>query len=454
MPALRSSAPRLVLAAAVCLASVASAFHHGTALAAAACPIAPPTPLRMLYKGSERVVVARVGNSEVDKTSTDDSLRRTTFHITESLKGGHGENTLQVAHYTSYETPDFVGNFKKGDRLLLFLNRDENETYSVNDIRYGAKKLSDEDLKVYLDRIEELSALLLKEKPDDKEIVEWLVRCAEEPATRWEGAYELSAGFAIARNEANAADNQEGAEGDEESEEGEAEESEAAGESAAGAAESEAAQLGQSETAIENPVDAAALAGLPPSAEENAAGEAEVQTIDTKELRLGMYGTDIAPEAVAALTQDQKTRLANALFRADKVGEGETALLEIVKGWGDERLVPFLTNQLRGLEKDPPYLATSLMTALAVALKDTAVTKLAESYIADAPYEDYFEGETEESGESAEVDEERASEKEGRAADANRTKVSAVQKRGEMLREFLAAVENRVQYNLAMQLSR
>jgi hypothetical protein len=70
----------------------------------------------------------------------------------------------------------------------------------------------------------------------------------------------------------------------------------------------------------------------------------------------------------------------------------------------------------------------------------------------NAPYEDYVEGESEVSEESD--DEEAASEKESRAATEDKKKVSAVQKRGEMLREFLAAVENRIQYDLAMQLSR
>jgi hypothetical protein len=165
-----------------------------------------------------------------------------------------------------------------------------------------------------------------------------------------------------------------------------------------------------------------------------------------------MYGTDITPESVAGLTQDQKTRLANALFRADKIDEGETALLEVVKDWGDERLVPFLTNHLRGLEKDPPYLAAELMSALAAALKDKAVTKLVANYIENAPYQDYVEGEDEESEGADEEGED--SENEERASAEDKKKVSAVEKRRELLREFLAAVENRIQYDLAMQLSR
>jgi hypothetical protein len=410
----------------------------------------------MLYKESERVVVARAGHSERDKYLDDDSYRRTTFHISESLKGGHGESTLQVIHYTDPESPDFVGNFRKGDRLLLFLNRnDEQNAYWVRDMRHGAKKLSDEDLKVYLDRIGELSALLLREKPDDRELVEWLVRCAEEPATRWEGAYELSAGFSIARNEADAAAAKQVSEagGEGEAEEGEGGEGGGADETGEETSEEEATEAVGPPVEYEPAVETETFNEAPSGdAAEAGAGEgAAIPKIDMKALRLGMYGTDITPEAVAALTPDQKTRLANALFRADKVGEGETALLEIVKGWGDERLVPFLSAQLRGLEKDPPYFATELMSALAEALKDKAIAKLVEKYVEHAPYEDYVEGEV---SDESEDDEEEASEKAGRASTGDKKKVSAARKRGEMLREFLNAVENRIQYDLAMQLSR
>lgn len=77
---------------------------------------------------------------------------------------------------------------------------------------------------------------------------------------------------------------------------------------------------------------------------------------------------------------------------------------------------------------------------------------LVENYMESAPYEDYVEGESEESGES--VDGGAASEREGRASAGGKKKISAAEKRGEMLREFLAAADNRIPYDLAMQLSR
>ncbi|MCA1633964.1 MAG: hypothetical protein LC802_09665 [Acidobacteria bacterium] len=452
MPALRSNSLRLVLSVAVCLASVASAFRPGTTSAVAACPISMPVPLRMLYRASERIVVARVGNSAPEKSGdSDDSYRRTTFHVSESLKGDPSENTFQVVHWTSSDVPDYEGNFKKGDTLLLFLNRIENDhAYRVDDIGYGVKKLSDDDLKIYLRRIEELAAIMQKEKPDEAETVEWLVRCAEEPATRWEGAYELNASLSLARSEAaKKGDPTATANGEAEGEEaGETDESEAAAESVE-VEEAATTETGgaASEAAEETSPDVEA------SAEESANEEAVniVTKLNARTLRFGGYGTDIGPEPVNGLTPDQKARLADALFRADKFGRGETALLNVVKGWGDARLVPFLAGQLRGLEKDPPYFADELMNVLAHALKDKNLRQLVENYSANAPYQDYFEGEDEQ---EEELGEEGEAEKRARAVTEGKTKISAVQKRSEMLREFLAAVENRIQYDLAMQLSR
>jgi hypothetical protein len=398
-------------------------------------------PLRTLYRTSERIVAARVGNSIMEKSQGDDSWRRTTFHVSESLKGDPSESTLQVLHWTSSDTPEYPGNFKKGDTILLFLSYDnESNAYLVADMSYGAKKLSEDDLKLYIRRIEELAVIMQKEKPDEAEIVEWLVRCAEEPATRWEGAYELSASVSMARNaaEAAAAKEEPGAEEVEEEAEGETSESESIVETEATVEVEPAVEV---EAEVESTEDSSTNAS---------AGEVVATlTSFTPNMKLSLYGTDIEPGTIARLTQDQKTRLANALFRADKMSEGEMALVNIVKDWGDERLVPSLAAHLRALEKDPPYFSPDLMNVLADVLKDESLRKLAADYIENAPYADYLEGESGESGEGPESEEAAA-----RASTEGKKKISAVQKRGEMLREFLAAVENRIQYDLAMQLSR
>ena len=53
--------------------------------------------------------------------------------------------------------------------------------YSVTDIRHGAKRLSEADLKIYFKRIEELQWVTRQEPPDRAELLEWLVRCPRSP---------------------------------------------------------------------------------------------------------------------------------------------------------------------------------------------------------------------------------------------------------------------------------
>jgi hypothetical protein len=78
--------------------------------------------------------------------------------------------------------------------VLVFLKRSESMPgYVTVGLSYGAKRLNDREIEVYSARIRELIEI---EKETDlntlrRRVVEWLVCCAEEPATRWEGAWDL-----------------------------------------------------------------------------------------------------------------------------------------------------------------------------------------------------------------------------------------------------------------------
>lgn len=54
------------------------------------------------------------------------------------------------------------------------------------------RKLPSAELNVYVQRINELAHLSHEQEPNPEETVEWLVRCVEDPATRWEGAFDLA----------------------------------------------------------------------------------------------------------------------------------------------------------------------------------------------------------------------------------------------------------------------
>jgi hypothetical protein len=81
-----------------------------------------------------------------------------------------------------------------GDTVLLFLQTD-GESVTLVDDRDGVRKISAAEQTVISARIKELNAIFEATKIDDKKIAAWLVRCAENAATRWDGTHELLQGF-------------------------------------------------------------------------------------------------------------------------------------------------------------------------------------------------------------------------------------------------------------------
>ena len=405
MPAGRLSVSSIFVLS-ICLAVlVAVSINAPRATAAASCPVEPPNPLRMLYRESERIVVARAGETVKLKDAERENERRTIFQVTESLKGDPGEKSLQVYHWVWDEDPNFAGNFRKGDLRLLFLKSTEAEEtcgYRIFDMRYGVKKLSDEDLKIYIKRIEELTWIARQDPPDQKEILEWLVRCAEEPATRWEGAYELRVSASLAYPETE-------------------EESEDVGEATNAGDESHADENGEAQSSDEQVEVQTEEVAASPSVE----GEVvEIPDVSNMEI----YGADVDAALINLLTDEQKARLSKALFDSKKLGEGELALFEVVGRWPDARLVPFLVKHLHEVENEPPYEAEQMMHALARTIGDKRLVDLAQKYSEDAIY--YESEDTEEEGTT-----------QAEAKDRELIKLTPAQKRARLLRAFLAAVD-------------
>lgn len=420
MPTFRSRTilpARLMLAAAVCFAAFAA--PPTKTFRAAACPVEPPMPLRALYAVSERVAAARAVSTRVVPGEYAQHQRRTVFEVTESLKGDPGENRLEVLHWVTGDAdPD---NFRKGEPVLLFLRPvEEGGGYQITDARYGAKRLSEEALALYVKRIKELQYILAQPELDKRELTEWLVRCAEEPATRWEGAYELL------RSQT--------------------------------AADYEAEQRKEREANAA----ASAAAPAPEAAPEDAAADVIHEEIVTLP---GIYEQGIDGSIVNGLTAEQRRRLADALFASEKVGEGEIHLVRLVGSWGDERLAPYAIRYLRGVEQDPPYEASEMVSALAHALKDETLVELSDEYAERASYFDEPEEETADAEEESEETEEsggeepeaESGEESGEEAEEEATprllttlhapdgtKLNATQRRSQMLRNFLAAVDGRL----------
>ena len=156
----------------------------------AAYPI-PPQALRHLYEESDLIVVARVGETTPFKDEKDWYSGKVTLQVSSVLKGPEYTQYVDVYHNPGMICPA-PPTYQEGKTVLAFLRvADDRAGYFTTGLSYGTKYLSESDLQIYTDRINELARLTAEEKVRTVEIVEWLVRCAEETATRWEGAYEL-----------------------------------------------------------------------------------------------------------------------------------------------------------------------------------------------------------------------------------------------------------------------
>jgi len=153
----------------------------------------PAQPLRVLYLNSDRVVIAEVGKSINAVREGSSRILRTSLGVSQTIKGDGHKSVIVVDEWVYGRDR---GSLVEGETALLFLQRKEdargaNDIYELSDNHSSAKHLSSSDLATYLQRIEELKVILGNSDSNPSDITEWLVRCAEDPATRREGVFEL-----------------------------------------------------------------------------------------------------------------------------------------------------------------------------------------------------------------------------------------------------------------------
>lgn len=158
-----------------------------------------PRPLRKLITESENIVWAKVlevGEMKPSKKSDYTwDLDYALIQITEILKGNLKEETVKVYFCANMICPA-PGVFYEGEQVLAFIDkREKADGFQVHALSYGVKHgLSLQGYEIYKSRIREMQKIEdecdLRKKDD--QILDWLVKCAESPVTRWEGVYELS----------------------------------------------------------------------------------------------------------------------------------------------------------------------------------------------------------------------------------------------------------------------
>ncbi len=150
-----------------------------------------PLPLRKLVIESEFIVYANVIRIDTIKTKGGDDTKAI-LKIKEVIQGELKDDTIGVFFSLGIMCPP-QAQYEKGTTVLAFLYKDEN-AYRTEGLSFGSKKVDATAFQAYKKRILEMqNILLIKNKAEkDKKTIDWLIDCAVNPNTRWEGVFELS----------------------------------------------------------------------------------------------------------------------------------------------------------------------------------------------------------------------------------------------------------------------
>lgn len=160
-------------------------------------PIAP-RPLRTLVIESDAIIVGNVV-SVYDRKYEGKKKKKVYYPeykiakiaVVETLQGKVLNDTIEIQFDPKMTCPSSDMYFEKTS-AIVFLDI-KNGIYSTHALSYGSKTLDSSGILTYKERISEIQKILeIKDSISQRtETVEWLVKCAENEATRWEGVFEL-----------------------------------------------------------------------------------------------------------------------------------------------------------------------------------------------------------------------------------------------------------------------
>ena len=340
---------RFLLATTSILTLLVTTMFLPVSAAARRCDERMPLTLLALYRSSESIYIGKYEKT-VDGEPTEDTADYIAvpitkhFSISSSLKGESrklltlGDTEYRYKNVETVEEEPEHGDdpeikLNKGDTVLLFLKKNE-ETATIEpvEISDGIKKMTPEKLSSYEARIRELNGIFASEKPKYARIVDWLIRCAEDPQTRWEGTFDLLLSF----QNMDWMDE-------------------------------------RAKQAKEKPV------------EPGTADTDEYVPETPKEFESG------DPNFARAVSDGDKSRLTSILLNRERpaksedpdketaVTHGDRELIELVKRWGDSKVAANLLEQLRHDTSDATQ-NSELMASIATMLHDDQLTSVSESY--------------------------------------------------------------------------
>jgi hypothetical protein len=376
----------------------------------------PARTLRDLYNRSERIVVARVATSSIVERDGARRVWETALYVAKTLKGKHRD--LIYVYESTFDSEDH-GQFQADSNVLVFLKRRESSSrfarskgWEAADYSRAVKVLPEPALEKYAERVAELDAIMQKPRRQPQEIVEWLVRCAEDPATRWEGVVDLVAqlprGGSLVAGQGT--------------------------DSSSTVSKPATSQDGEESAVLD---DLIAM---------NAASGAALGPLN------GIYGDRTL---AAFLTARHKERLMDALTHVDELHQSDIDLINLVSRWDEPRLLPFLVAQLRRMEETAPQVAQSIINIVDEILADEAIGGLAEQYHDNASYEDLAQQEAADDESDAQEDPDDPEEGETMEMDVEperplRSPEEALAVRTAMLKRFIEAVEAKLARSKSM----
>ncbi|HET6165167.1 MAG TPA: hypothetical protein VFG37_15965 [Planctomycetota bacterium] len=152
-----------------------------------------PRPLRRLVSESQFIVTAKVTSPDAKAIRNDQFATDVVLEIDEVLKGKLDTKRIPQTNNLGMICPA-PARYDVDTRVLAFLDWEKEYGFTTHALSYGAKALDDAAMKTYLERVkEELAILVMTDATAQRKAqVEWLVKCCEDPATRWEGAFDLA----------------------------------------------------------------------------------------------------------------------------------------------------------------------------------------------------------------------------------------------------------------------
>ena len=175
------------------LALLATLFLHGSSTND--YPI-DPASLRILCDNADLIIVGEA--LEIRELPAREDLSFRDSHevqlALDEILMGEIQNQEIVVPYPGFFGCPSPPHFEVGKKHLVFLEKNEDQTFAVCYLSYGGKVLGNEGLAAYKKAIfdyQEISQIK-NEKIRDAATAEWIVQLALNPHTQWEGALELN----------------------------------------------------------------------------------------------------------------------------------------------------------------------------------------------------------------------------------------------------------------------